>query len=288
MLLAWSSTSENLVSYAIRNFSETTMLHIQEIVPIPSAALRHFLEVNRRTKMEKTIVYETHVDVWSHFRGQNTAVDFYAEQEKWVCGLLNCINYCLGGNKEVALTVLPGMRGYDETLQNLMFILYSLGARSVKVTMVYERQDQEIIDSCHLPCGYTSRILLADPDVLILLIVHNLLNEGRAIKGLSNVSQIRDMLMERRLTKYLPAKKRERNSDGYYKALQRASKNMVECSMLTHSNVKRKDEYAITTLGMTCLKIAKNVSTVLGKEGQRILDNYDRIVTEVTRYEHKP
>jgi predicted transcriptional regulator len=96
------------------------------------------------------------------------------------------------------------------------------------------------------------------------------------------------MLMKRKLTRYLPAKKRKRNADGYYKALQRASKEMVDCSMLSHSSVRRKDEYSITTLGMSCLKIAKSVSAMLGKDGQRIIDNYEKVAEEVTSYERQP
>jgi hypothetical protein len=288
MLLTWTSTSENLVAYAIRNLPETAMLHVQEILPMPSAALSRFLEPNREAEQEKVVAYETHVDVWPYLRGQNTGADFNSDQDKWVNGLLNCIVHCLGGERDVCITMLPGRRGYDETLHNLLFLLYSLGAKAVKTTMLYERQDQAIIDSCNLPCGYIPRVSLNDPDVLMLLIVHSLLSEGRAIKGLSNVSQIRDMLMKRKLTRYLPAKKRKRNADGYYKALQRASKEMVDCSMLSHSSVRRKDEYSITTLGMSCLKIAKSVSAMLGKDGQRIIDNYEKVAEEVTSYERQP
>lgn len=289
MLLACSSTSEQVIGHAMRTLSDTTMLHVQEVPSLPSVALRRFLEINLEENEEAVTAYETHADVWPYLRGQNVSTDFSAEQEKYLGGLLNCISHCIGRD-EVCLTVLPGRRGQDETLHNLIFIFYALGIKVVNATMLCERQDQgeTVIESSPVPCGYFSRVRLADPDVLVLLIIHSLLSEGRTIKGLSNVGQIRDMLMKQKLTRYLPAKKGARNADGYYKALQRTSKEMTNCSLLSHSSVKRKDEYAITTLGLCCLKIAKLLPSSLGKDGKRIMDDYDKIAMEVTTYERKP
>lgn len=286
MLMSWASTSDMLVEHAIRYLDETKVLHIHEALAIPSTALRHFIAPDG-SDSDRFIVYETHRDVWFYLRGEQTRLD-PGDAEKWLNGLVLFVKDCLeqrDNGSTVSITILPGRLGDNESLNNIAFILYSLGIETVKVTVLHQREDADPVQSYDLPIGYHPKVKLDDPDVLLLLLVHSV---KRGTTGLSNVSQIRDMLMQKKLTRYLPGKKGERNADGYYRALQRTSKEMVKCNLLTYSNVKHRDEYALTSLGQCCLAIAESLCDSLDKKAQRVIKDSLKIKRGVMEYKRKP
>lgn len=291
MLLAWESTPKSLVDYAVNYLPEENgMLHFHEETLLRSPALNINSMRNVRDPQSDTYtvehytIYHSHTDVWTYLRGNQTAI-FSRDPQRWSEGLFDALRACLKNRTEVTLSVLGAKRGDPESVMNIVNILYSLGVKNIRITLANEKDG--IVDVCPMPVGFKTAVRLDNPDVLMLLLTYGVLH-GSGSSQLSNINQVADMVNESGLREYLPAKKGKRSANAIYKALQRASRDMAACDLLTYSSKGRRDEYAITSLGQCYLSIVKQLKDELCQDAKRLLTDAGKITKSVSEYRRKP
>lgn len=291
MLLAWESTPKSLVDYAVNDLPEEhSMLHFHEEALLRSPALN--INSSRSVRdpqadtytVEHYSIYESHTDVWAYFRGYQTAI-FSRDAQRWSDGIIDGLRACLKNSAGATLSVLAAKRGDPESVMNIVNMLYSLGVKNIRVTLVNERDG--IVDVSAMPVGFKTFVRLDNPDVLMLLMTYGVLH-GSGSGKLTNINQVADMVNESGLKDYLPAKKGKRTANAIYKALQRASKDMAACDLLTYSTKGRRDEYAITSLGQCYLSIVKQLKDELCEDAKRLLTDASKITKGVSEYRRKP
>lgn len=280
MLIAWESTPVQVILHAIQNLvDENSIIYVDESQGYSAAHNFIFGELsNGQPKSGYYTIYETHSEVWGSLAG-----DLMAEENS-LDGLAEGLKKCMEGNSSITVVALTDSRGDLQTVFHIVSLLYGFGAEIVKTSLVSIKADE--IFTRILPCGYKPKVRFGDPDVLFLLLIHSLL-QGRKPSVLRNVGQIKEMIVETGIDKYLPAKKGTRSTDGYYRALKRVSEDMVQSCLLDRSTLTNKDEYYITSLGLITLRIIQRLPELIGKDGRRIINDSAIISKKVKEFKPK-